>query len=137
MRCPIFEARKSSPSFAGDAMSQNPQSRGWPAAAFGLSCLVLVGLISGCGRGSGPALAPVSGKVTVDGQALTSGNVVLTPEDPKQIAKDIPAPAGQIESNGTYEIQTGGQRGAPLGKYKVTVTPATMPVQGKERTKIA
>ena len=85
-----------------------------PVAA---ACLVAVG----CGEKL-PPLTPVKGAVTVDGKKLTSGQVSLVPEtpDPKQ---QVPPSSGKIDSDGNYEIFTGGKTGAPLGKYKVKVTP--------------
>jgi hypothetical protein len=87
-------------------------------------------LIGGCKGGANlPALAPVKGKVTVDGKSVTSGQVVLIPETPEK-GKEGALSAGQIDADGNYEISTGGKSGAPLGKHKVTVTPPTMPMPG-------
>jgi hypothetical protein len=71
-----------------------------------------------------PPLSPVRGKVTVDGNPVTSGNVSLAPED---TSKKAPPSSGQIGADGSYEIFTGGKAGAPLGKYKVFVTPPMVP----------
>ena len=84
-----------------------------------LACLVLC---AGCK--SKVPLAPVSGKVTVGGQPVTAGQVALVPE--KGVAA-AGLSAGKIESDGTWTIHTDGRSGAPLGKYKVTVTPAMTP----------
>jgi hypothetical protein len=67
-----------------------------------------------------PPMAPVKGKVTLDGQPVTSGQVSFVPADEKTGAGES---AGTIGADGAYEIHTAGQSGAPLGKYKVTVTP--------------
>ena len=76
-----------------------------------------------------PPMAPVKGKATIDGAPLTAGHVALHPEvvDP---AVKVPPSNGQIDSNGNYEIFTDGKAGAPLGKYKVVVTPSMVPMQG-------
>jgi hypothetical protein len=37
---------------------------------------------------------------------------------------------GQIDSGGNYTISSGGKPGAPLGKYKATVTPSMVPTGG-------
>lgn len=53
-----------------------------------LSAVVAVSLLGGCGE-SGPEkpkLYPVSGTVTLDGQPLADGSIVLDPEDGKSIA---------------------------------------------------
>jgi hypothetical protein len=97
---------------------------------FFLVVLACAGLVLGCGQKE-VALAPVSGKVTVDGQPLTSGSVSLVPDVPlgnegAQVADKMATPGlsgGKIEPDGTYKIYTGGKEGAPLGKYKVRVVP--------------
>jgi hypothetical protein len=55
--------------------------------------------------------------------------VALHPEkvDP---GVQVPLSAGTIDGSGNYEIFTGGKTGAPLGKYKVVVTPSMVPMQG-------
>ena len=88
--------------------------------------LALFAAVVGCNP-SGTPLAPVKGKVTVDGQPVTSGQVSFIPLDAKDAAG---LSAGTIDSNGEYTISTEGKSGAPLGKYKVTVTPSMVPVQG-------
>lgn len=88
--------------------------------------LVLFAAVVGCNP-SGASLTPVKGKVTVDGQPVTSGHVVYVPTDATDTAG---LSAGTIDSNGEYTISTGGKSGAPLGKYKVMVSPNTVPVQG-------
>jgi hypothetical protein len=87
-----------------------------------LACLVAcASLVTGCAKES-VKLAPVAGKVTVGGQPVTSGQVSLIP-----LSKEEKTPGlmtGTIDSSGNYKILTAGKDGAPLGKYKVTVTPA-------------
>lgn len=72
-----------------------------------------------------PDTVPVSGKVTVDGQPVTGGNVSFLPFDKEQ--KTGAMCAGQIDPTGAYVIYTGGKDGAPPGRYKVTVTPSMVP----------
>jgi hypothetical protein len=94
-----------------------------------LGCFLLV--VAGCGKSV--TLAPVSGMVTVDGQALTAGQVSLIPQgatEPTSGKSNLSA--GTIDSSGKYTIYTDGRSGAPLGKYKVVVTPSMMPSAGKE-----
>ena len=89
---------------------------------------LLVGAVLGAGCGPTlPPMTPVKGKVTVDGQPVTSGQVSYLPADNKTGAG---LSAGTINASGEYEIHTAGQSGAPLGKYKVTVTPSMVPTQG-------
>lgn len=88
------------------------------------------GLALGCGQKE-VSLAPVTGKVTVDGQPLTSGTVSLILDVPlgnegaeeAGRATTIGLSGGKIGSDGTYKIYTGGKEGAPLGKYKVRIIP--------------
>ncbi len=94
------------------------------------SCLLLVvsaALGAGCNPHSAPPMAPVKGKVTLDGQPVTAGQVSLIPTDSKDTAG---LSSGNIGADGSYEIHTAGAAGAPLGKYKVTVTPSMVPTPG-------
>jgi hypothetical protein len=93
-----------------------------PVLRLCLLVLLSTPLLAGCG--SSVAVVPVTGKVTVDGQPLTAGQVSLVPLEAKPGAV---ASAGAIDANGDYVIYTGGKTGAPPGKYKVTVTPAMLP----------
>jgi hypothetical protein len=99
-----------------------------------LAALLVIGLLSlgllslcGCGGVSLPPLNPVKGKVTVEGQPLTGGNISLIPVAVTN-DKTIPPSAGEIKSSGEYEIFTGGKSGAPAGDYKVVITPPMMPM---------
>jgi hypothetical protein len=89
-----------------------------------LGLLLLIGL-AGCT--GGVKTTTVSGKVTVDGQPVTEGNVSFLP-----VGKETKAGlcVGQIDSGGNYKIFTDGKEGAPEGKYKVTVTRSMMPSSG-------
>ncbi|MDB5311784.1 MAG: hypothetical protein JWO38_5986 [Gemmataceae bacterium] len=95
---------------------------------FGL-CTAFCGLlVVGC-KDTGPALgttAPVGGKVTVDGQPVTDGQVSLVPFD-EGISTGGGVAAGKIDPAGGYKIFTAGKDGAPLGRYKVMVTPSMIP----------
>ncbi|HIK91272.1 MAG TPA: carboxypeptidase regulatory-like domain-containing protein [Planctomycetes bacterium] len=77
------------------------------------ACLLLV--ITGCGA-SGPEIASVEGKVTMDGQPLANAAVVFVPENGR--------PSGaRTNAQGEYELTfTEGRRGATPGKYKVRIT---------------
>jgi hypothetical protein len=92
-------------------------------------CLALLVLSagSGCGDKTSVKVVPVHGKVTVDGQPVTEGNVSLLPASGTESKAGMSA--GQIK-NGEYVIYTGGKEGAPEGQYKVTVTPPMMPSAG-------
>lgn len=78
-----------------------------------LACLA-AGLANGCGP-SRPATAPVRGKITCGGQAVTEGMVTFYPEQGRSAS-------GRIQSDGTYALTTFDQGdGAVLGKHKVTI----------------
>lgn len=86
-------------------------------------CVFVAGLLGCAGSDNLPRMAPVSGVVTLDGQPLTSGQVVLLPE----VENKAGLSAATIENDGTFQIHTAGHEGAPLGKYKVAVTPSMVP----------
>lgn len=90
-------------------------------------CLFLLGAAFGAGCKPSVSVTPVSGKVTLNGQPVASGQVSLLPLEEKPGAE---LSAGQIDSSGEYKIYTAGKEGAPLGQYKVTVTPSMMPMGG-------
>ncbi|MBI1832449.1 MAG: hypothetical protein HYR84_13480 [Planctomycetes bacterium] len=73
-----------------------------------------------------PPLHPVKGRVTFENNPVAAGNVVL---HPVQAETNPRLMSGEIKATGEFEIFTGGKSGAPLGKYKVVVTPPTVPTQ--------
>ena len=78
----------------------------------------LVAFISGCGDGRAER-APVSGKVTMNGQPLTFGTVQFWPVEGR------PA-RGEINKDGTYTLTTFDPGdGAVLGEHTVTVEAVT------------
>lgn len=76
-------------------------------------------LPAGC-TGKLGKMVPVSGKVSVGGKPVASGQVVYVPE--KNLGGAIIS--GKID-NGTYTLTTDGKDGAPLGRYKVFLTTST------------
>lgn len=79
-------------------------------------CLcVSLSVCVGCGA-SGPEIASVSGKITMDGKPLANASVVFIPEDGR--------PAGaRTDANGNYVLNfTEGRRGAIPGKNSVRIT---------------
>jgi hypothetical protein len=85
--------------------------------AKGFSLLLLI--LAGCGPSLGP-MVPVTGKVLFNGTPLPDGEVKFVPIE--RDVKDFVA-SGPIEADGTYTLSTNGKPGAPLGKYRVVVTP--------------
>src|SRR5262249_37969808 len=87
-------------------------------------------VLPGCG-GPSVAVVPVQGKVTLSGPPVTPGQVSFLPAEGEAKAGNMSA--GQIGSDGTYTIYTAGKAGAPPGKYKVTVTPTMVPMEGASK----
>jgi hypothetical protein len=74
-----------------------------------LALVPLCFLAAGCGRPKGI----VSGKITFQGKALTSGYVTFTPDKG-------PAVNGNIDGDGNYRVQN-----VPVGPAKITVSGET------------
>jgi len=68
--------------------------------------------MTGCG---GKYDASVKGLVTFDGKSLPRGTIKFSPK------QGGPAAYGLIESDGSYSIMTGREKGLPSGQYTVTV----------------
>ena len=85
------------------------------AAAVGGSFLLV--LLGGCNNG--PALAPVSGRVTLDGKPLSMATVTFLPNHGR-------ASHGQTDSDGHYELLYDRTRyGALIGRHDVRIISAT------------
>ena len=81
-----------------------------------LSCLVSILIVSGCSK-SGPEIAPVSGRVTVDGQAMENVDVVFQPTDARSPSY------GRTDKDGHYRL--GYKRGveaALVGSHGVGIS---------------
>jgi predicted small lipoprotein YifL len=76
--------------------------------------LVLVAL-AGCGK-SGPQVAPVQGRVTLDGRPLAFAEVAFQPDGGKR------ASMGRTDEEGRYELAyKRGQPGAIVGPHTVRI----------------
>jgi hypothetical protein len=78
---------------------------------FGAFLTLTLALLSGCGP-SGPERASVSGKVTLNGQAIEQGTISFLPAE-----GNTGPSAGGIIANGRYDIKK--QDGPVLGKSRV------------------
>jgi hypothetical protein len=77
--------------------------------------LLAPALLTGCGDGR-PRRVPVSGRVLIDGQPLTSGYVRLIPPDER-------AATGRIDENGRFRLTTfEGEDGCVTGTHAVEVS---------------
>lgn len=86
----------------------------------------IVFVVVGCSKPVGfEKLVPVEGKVTVEGQPLSMGMVVLQPEKLEGPDQNLP-PGGWIGHvhNGSYQVMAAGKPGAPPGRYRIMVIPS-------------
>lgn len=67
----------------------------------------------GCGD-SGPTMAPVRGKVLLDGQPLKFGHVLTQPKAGR-------GANGEIQPDGSFELSSGREPGALVGAHQVAV----------------
>ena len=81
-----------------------------------LFCSLLL-LVMGCG---GPSLAPVSGKITLDGKPLADATVGFYPLG----ANAAVTSTGRTNGKGEYSLKTvmNDQTGAVVGKHRVSIT---------------
>ena len=86
-------------------------------AISGCSLLAALAIIASCGCGSdSPKTVPVNGKISYNGQPVTSGTVMLIPKEGGYGA------TGQIQTDGTFKLTSfKPDDGAAPGTYAVTV----------------
>ena len=78
-------------------------------------------LFFGCGRGDGPALGLVTGKVTIDDAPLAKAVITYIPE---QSGGSVSY--GVTNAEGMYTMQfTTDKAGAVIGKHQVTIEPGS------------
>ena len=80
-------------------------------------------LITGCGK-SGPQIAPVHGRVTLDGKPLANADIRFQPDGPERPS------VGSTDSDGRYELMyKRGQSGAVVGQHtvRIWVSPEIVP----------
>src|SRR5262249_11544025 len=91
-----------------------------------IAMLALSATLASCGPRGGPALYPVTGKVTYKGEPAAGAQVVLAPDGPP--APGAPGGGGEppsaiVEEDGRFTVSSGDRGdGAPPGKYKVLIT---------------
>lgn len=89
---------------------------------------------AGCGGSDDPATAAVSGKVTRNGQPVSGGTVMFSP----QASADKKGPpgkpaAGEVGADGTFKLTTYTKEdGAVVGKHQVTYTPPPIEIDEKQ-----
>jgi hypothetical protein len=85
-------------------------------------CVLLSLLLAGCG---GPySVAPVSGRVTLNGQPLAKAAVVFQPVAVQGNINPGPGSGGFTDADGRYTLTLTGKDtpGAVVGKHKVRIT---------------
>jgi hypothetical protein len=84
--------------------------------------VILAGLLTiGC---SGGKIAPVSGKVTLDGQPLAGATVVFQPISSDKNVNPGPGSQGKTDEQGVYSLKMVGEgtNGAKVGKHRVEIS---------------
>jgi hypothetical protein len=78
--------------------------------------VVLVTVLAGCGQ-TGPDVAAVSGRVTLDGRPLASADVSFQPDGAQR------ASSGRTDADGRYQLMyKRGQPGALVGEHTVRIS---------------
>ncbi len=100
----------------------------WSSVGLRAGVPLLALVVCGCGS-SGPEIASVSGRVTMDGKPLANATVVFIPENGR--------PAGATtDADGNYVLNFAqGRRGAIPGKNAIRISTQRDPTPGDENTK--
>lgn len=84
-------------------------------STYSTALVVLLAAVAGCGQ-SGPQIAPVQGRVTLDGRPLAQADITFQPAGAQR------ASIGRSDSDGRYELAyKRGQPGAIVGEHTVNV----------------
>jgi hypothetical protein len=84
-------------------------------------CAMVAVATLGCGRPSGVAFAPVTGRVVVNGQPLAAGTIHFFPDESR--GPKGPMSTGVLQSDGSYSLHGPGQNvGAMVGNHRVYLT---------------
>jgi hypothetical protein len=95
------------------------------ARALAIGTLLLV-LLPGCEKG-GPELAPVSGRITLDGKPLDPADILFQPDGSK------PPSFGRTNQDGRYElVYKRGVKGAWVGPHTVRIMVVTEQTHGPQ-----
>lgn len=113
------------------AVKHPPLSVCRSARALVASTLLLVAVLAGCTRPTGPPCFPVRGTVTQGGKPLAEVMVVLHPLTPP--TEPFPLPLGYTDAQGRFALQTlGPVDGAPSGEYAITLELRELRRSGEE-----
>ena len=103
-----------------------PAQLAWLRTGLFAALGVAIAAIAGCKPPPPTPCFPVTGKVVYQKKPMTTGTVTFTPDATKGNQSKEGA-IGLIKEDGTYTLNTAGRDGAPLGWYKVTVSPMAPP----------
>lgn len=82
---------------------------------------IVLAALGGCGRPAGVEFAPVTGRVTVNGQPLAAGTIHFMPDESKGTSG--PMSTGVLQSDGSFALRGPGQHaGAMVGSHRVYLT---------------
>jgi hypothetical protein len=84
----------------------------------------LIGLgLSGCGSGQDYELAPISGRVTLDGRPIPYTTVVFLPQASTDVPNPGPGSTAKCDDEGHYVLKTiRGEAGAVVGMHTVKIS---------------
>jgi hypothetical protein len=96
--------------------------------------LVGVALVLALGCGSGKQFAPVSGKVTLNGQPLANATVSFQPIAEAGSVEAAPGSTGKTNEKGEYSLTASdGKYGAWVGKHRVRISALQEQVGGGDQ----
>jgi hypothetical protein len=99
----------------------------WKSAVFAVTLVISA---AGCGA----SLAPVTGKVTWNGEPVKGGTLIFSPVTESANAPGRPGSA-EIQSDGTFVVSTERPRdGAVVGRHRITFTPPPQELTQEQRT---
>lgn len=94
------------------------------ATILGPAVALPLALVVGCG--SGAKYAPVSGRVTLNGQPLANATVSFQPIAEGKMDAPAPGAIGHTNANGEYTlVSADGRSGAWVGKHRVSISAVT------------
>jgi len=106
-------------SFSGNANQERIEMK--TIIQLAIPCLMALLLITGCGPSSGN-IAPVSGRLTLDGKPMPGVEVVFSPKIKEGNSNPGPYSFGTTDADGNFELKTRyGDKGAVVGWHIVTM----------------
>lgn len=89
--------------------------------AWGLVASVSLLALLGCSKAAGPEFAPVTGRVTFNGQPLAAGTIHFVPDESQGTSG--PMSTGVVQADGSFSLRGPGTHvGAMVGNHRVYLT---------------